>query len=258
MPTALITGASSGLGAAFARRLAGDGLSVVLHGRDTGRLHATAEQIHRRYGVETETLPADLATDEGIALVAERLGAGVDLLVNNAGFGHRADYLQVPPEDERRMLKVHCEAVLRLTSAALPGMVAKGRGGVINVSSVAAHIAKGSTYGASKAWVLNFSQTAAGQVAGTGVRVMAVCVGFTHTQLHQRAGLDKSTIPDFLWLDADQVVAETMRDFARGLRVSVPTARYKAIVTALRLVPPNLAGRLIDRLADGRLRKPGG
>lgn len=248
MPTALITGASSGLGAAFARRLAGDGLTLILHGRDEDRLRSAAEEHRGRYGVDVETLPADLATDEGIEAVAERLRAGVDLLVNNAGFAHRGAYLKVPVEDERRMLKVHCEAVLRLTSAALPGMVARGRGGVINVASVAAFFAKGSTYGASKAWLVNFSQTAAGEVAGTGVRVMALCPGFTHTELHQRAGLDISGIPGLLWLDADRVVAAAMRDFARGLRVSVPTARYKVIAAVGRLMPPNLLGRLAERV----------
>src|SRR5690606_18289009 len=109
MPTALITGASSGLGAAFARRLAGDGLSLILHGRDEKRLRSAAEDYRERYGIDVGTLPADLATDEGIDAVAERLRAGVDLLVNNAGFAHRAAYLKVPIEDELRMLKVHCE-----------------------------------------------------------------------------------------------------------------------------------------------------
>ena len=223
MPTALITGASSGLGAAFARRLAGDGFTLILNGRDEERLRAAAEHHRKRYGVEVETLPADLGTDDGIEVVAERLRAGVDLLVNNAGFAHRRSYLKVPMADELRMLKVHCEAVLRLTSAALPGMVAKGRGGVINVASVAAYFPSGSTYGASKAWLVQFSQAAAVEVADKGVRVMALCPGFTRTELHQRAGIDPRRIPGFLWLDADQVVAAAMRDFARGRRVSVPT-----------------------------------
>ncbi|MEV5407737.1 SDR family oxidoreductase [Thermopolyspora sp. NPDC052614] len=253
MPTALITGASAGLGAAFARRLAGDGFTLVINGRDAGRLRSAAQELHRRYGATVETLPADLAAEEGIAAVEERLRAGVDLLVNNAGFGHRDVYLKVPVEDERRMLTLHCEAVLRLTSAALPGMAARRRGGVINVGSVAAFLPSDTTYGPSKAWVVAFSQTAAGQVAGTGVRVMALCPGFTHTEFHQRSGQDISGIPEFMWLDADRVVATAMRDFARGLRVSVPDPRYKAIVALARLIPPNLAGRLAELFAD-RLR----
>ncbi len=253
MPTALITGASAGLGAAFARRLAGDGLTVVLNGRDAGRLRSAAQELHRRYGVQTEALPADLATEEGVAAVEERLRAGVDLLVNNAGFGHRAVYLKAPVEDERRMLAVHCEAMLRLTSAALPGMTARRRGGVINVASVMAFLPSETTYGASKAWVVAFSQTAAGRVAEAGVRVMALCPGLTRTEFHQRSGQDISGFPDFMWLDADRVVAAAMRDFARGLRVSVPDARYKAIVALARLIPPNLVGRLTDLAAD-RLR----
>ncbi len=248
MPTALITGASSGLGAAFARRLAGDGLTLILNGRDEERLRATAENLRKRYGVEVETLPADLTTDDGIEAVAERLRGGVDLLVNNAGFAHRRSYLKVPIEDELRMLKLHCEAVLRLTSAALPGMVAKGRGGVINVASVAAYFPSGSTYGASKAWLVQFSQAAAGEVADKGVRVMALCPGFTRTELHQRAGIDPGRIPGFLWLDADRVVAEAMRDFARGLRVSVPARRYKLIAAVGRLTPPNFLGRIAEKV----------
>jgi len=244
MPTALITGASSGLGAAFARRLAGDGLSLILHGRDEKRLRSAAEDYRERYGIDVETLPADLATDEGIDAVAERLRAGVDLLVNNAGFAHRAAYLKVPIEDELRMLKVHCEAALRLTSAALPAMVAKGRGGVINVASVAAVFPRGSTYAASKAWLVQFSRTAAGEVERKGVRVMALCPGFTHTELHQRAGQDTSGIPEFMWLDADQVVAEAMRDYARGRRVSVPAARYKFLTALGMVTPPQLLDRI--------------
>jgi hypothetical protein len=247
MPTALITGASVGIGAAFARRLAADGLGLVLVSRDGERLGAAAEVYRRRYGVEVEVLPADLATDDGLGAVEDRLRAGVDLLVNNAGFGHPGAFPEVPIEDELVMLKVHCEAVLRLTYAALPAMTEKHRGGVINVSSVAAFFTRG-TYAASKAWVVSFSQATAGEIDGSGVRVMALCPGFTHTEFHERAGMDASGIPGFLWLSADRVAGEGMRDFARGLRVSVPGARYKAIVAIGRLIPPNIAGRVSSRV----------
>jgi short-subunit dehydrogenase len=247
MPSALITGATSGIGAALARRSAGDGLGLVLVSRDEHRLAEAAEGYRTRYGVKTEILPADLTTDEGIGAVEDRLRDGVDLLVNNAGFGHRGAYPDVRVGAEVDMLKLHCEAVVRLTYAALPGMLERRRGGVINVASVAAFFTRG-TYAASKAWVVAFSQAMAADIEGSGVRVMALCPGFTHTEFHQRAGIDTSTIPGPLWLSADQVAREGMRDFARGLRVSVPSARYKAIVALGRLIPPNLSGRLSNRV----------
>ncbi|MFC5185790.1 SDR family NAD(P)-dependent oxidoreductase [Actinomadura harenae] len=247
MPTALITGATAGLGAAFARRLASDGFDLVLLARDAKRLDTRAHELRDRYGVQVETLSADLSTDEGVGKAEERLREGVDLLVNNAGFGNQGAFLDAPIADELTMLKVHCEAVLRLTSAALPGMLERGHGGVVNVSSVAAFATRG-TYGASKAWVVSFSQAAASEIAGRPgaerVRVMALCPGFVHTEFHQRAGMDVSRIPGFMWLDQDRVVDDALRDLRRGVEVSIPGARYKAIVTLSRAVPPSLVRRI--------------
>ncbi|MGV9779413.1 SDR family NAD(P)-dependent oxidoreductase [Streptosporangium sp. NPDC003464] len=247
MPTAMITGATAGIGAAFARRLAADGFSLVLVARDADRLAASAEGLRLRYGVKAEVLPADLATEEGLTAVEGRLREGVDLLVNNAGFGHPGNFFDVPVADELRMLKVHCEAVLRLTLAALPGMRERDRGAVINVASVAAFFARG-TYSASKAWVVNFSESTAAELTGSRVRVMALCPGFVRTEFHDRAAMDVSGIPGFLWLSADKVVREAMRDVALGRRVSVPDLRYKVIVGVGRLVPKNLAGEISRRL----------
>ncbi|MET8157061.1 SDR family oxidoreductase [Sphaerisporangium sp. NPDC005289] len=246
MPTALITGATAGIGAAFCRRLAADGFSLVLVARDEKRLAASASELHRRYGVSCQTLPADLATDKGIATVEERLREGVDLLVNNAGFGHPGEALDVPVADELVMLRVHCEAVLRLTLAALPGLRARGRGGVINVASVAAFFPYG-TYSASKAWVVNFSESLAAQIPEPRVRVMALCPGFVRTEFHERASIDASEIPAYLWLSADRVVDAAMRDLARGVPVSVPDPRYKLIAAVGRYVPRGVLGRLSRR-----------
>ncbi|EFL23983.1 short-chain dehydrogenase/reductase family oxidoreductase, partial [Streptomyces himastatinicus ATCC 53653] len=163
MTTALITGTTAGIGSAFASRLAADGHNLVLVSRDEKRLRDQAADLHDRHGVEAEVLRADLSEDAGIAAVEERLGDRthpVDLLVNNAGFGNNGRYLEAPLADELRMLKLHCEAVLRLTSAAAQTMRARGRGGVINVASVAAFFPRG-TYGASKACVVQFTQGAA-------------------------------------------------------------------------------------------------
>ncbi|RFU43325.1 SDR family oxidoreductase [Actinomadura logoneensis] len=247
MPTALITGATTGLGAAFAHRLAADGFDLVLLARNAERLDASARDLRDRYGVRAEVLAADLSTDEGIGRAEDRLREGVDLLVNNAGFGNRGAFLDVPVADELVMLKVHCEAVLRLTNAALPGMLERGRGGVVNVASVAAFATRG-TYGASKAWVVSFSQAAAAEIAGRPgaerVRVMALCPGFVHTEFHERAGMDMAGVPDFMWLDKDEVVDVALRDLRRGIEVCIPGAQYKAIVGFSRLVPSSLVGRL--------------
>ncbi|MET9338300.1 SDR family oxidoreductase [Nonomuraea sp. NPDC003804] len=243
MPTALITGATAGIGAAFARRLAADGFSLVLVSRDETRLAEAAERLKQKYGVAVDVLPADLATDDGLERVEARLREGVDCLVNNAGFGHPGHFLEVPLEDEVRMLKVHCEAVLRFTLAALPGMRARGRGAVINVASVAAFFTRG-TYSASKAWVVNFSESTAAEVGDPKIRIMALCPGFVRTEFHQRASMDVSGIPGFLWLQADAVVNEAMRDLALGRTVSIPDPRYKAIVAVGRLIPRGLTHRI--------------
>jgi short-subunit dehydrogenase len=246
MPTALITGATAGIGAAFARRLAADGFSLVLVARDGERLSAVAEELRLRYGVSSEVLPADLSADEGLETVEERLRRGVDLLVNNAGFGHGGASSDVSMDEERRMLKVHCEAVLRLTLAALPGMKKRGRGAVINVASVAAFFPQG-TYSASKAWVVSFSESMAAELAGSRVRVMALCPGFVRTEFHDRASIDMSGLPGFLWLSADKVVGEAMRDLARGSWVSIPDLRYKVITRIGTLVPHRLAAEVSRR-----------
>jgi hypothetical protein len=246
MPTALITGATAGIGASFARRLAADGFDLLLLARDEGRLAQSAAGLHEKYGVQAEVLAADLATEEGIKEAERRAGQGIDLLVNNAGFGHKGTFLQVPMADELTMLRVHCEAVLRLTHAALPGMIERGRGGVINVASVAAFFSRG-TYSASKAWVVGFSEGVAQDIAGSGVNVMALCPGFVHTEFHERAQMDMSGLPEFMWLDADRVTEAAVRDFRHGVHVSVPGAQYKTIVGLGRLIPRGLAGRISAR-----------
>jgi len=247
MPTALITGATAGIGAAFARRLAADGFTLVLVARDESRLTEVAGQLKLRYGATSEVLPADLSTDDGIARVEARCREGVDLLINNAGFGHEGRFLETPVADEARMLKVHCEAVLRLTLAALPGMRARGKGAVINVGSVAGFFTRGS-YSATKAWVTNFSESAAAEIGDPLVRVMALCPGFVRTEFHQRASMDTSAMPGILWLKAERVVDEALRDLALGRRVCVPSLRYKVIVAVGKLVPRRLVGQISARV----------
>ncbi|MFJ8723894.1 SDR family NAD(P)-dependent oxidoreductase [Streptomyces sp. NPDC093269] len=249
MTTALITGATAGIGAAFARRLAADGHDLVLVARDTKRLREHATELHDRHGIEAEVLTADLATDEGIDAAAARLSElknPVDLLVNNAGFGNKGHYLDVPMADELRMLKVHCEAVLRLTSAAAESMRTRGRGGIVNVASVAAFVPRG-TYGASKAWVVQFTQGAARELAGSGVRLMVLCPGFVRTEFHDRAGMGTESIPGWMWLDADRLVATALADLARGRTVSIPDPRYKALMGVVKVTPRALLGGITTR-----------
>jgi short-subunit dehydrogenase len=249
MTTALITGSTAGIGAAFARRLAADGHNLVLVARDTKRLGEQATELHDRHGIEAKVLTADLATDDGIEAVAKRLSDRknpVDLLVNNAGFGNKGSYLDVSMADELKMLKVHCEAVLRLTSAATEAMRERGRGGVVNVSSVAAFVPRG-TYGASKAWVVQFTQGAARDLAGSGVRLMVLCPGFVRTEFHQRAGVSTDSIPNWMWLDADKLVAAALTDLARGKTLSIPDPRYKALMGLVKVTPQALLGGVTSR-----------
>jgi uncharacterized protein len=256
MSTALITGPTSGIGNAFARRLAADGNDLVLVSRDEIRLEELALGLRSTYGVDVEVLVADLVDSEGCRTVEKRLAAGppIDLLVNNAGFSLNKRFLTGDIEAEEDMLRILVRAVLRLTRAAVPGMVARGHGAVINVSSVAGFVPQG-TYSAAKAWVTAFSQGLSGDLDGTGVRVMALCPGFTHTEFHQRAGHDMTSTPNWLWLNAPKVVDDALRDLRRGSAVSVPGAQYKAIVSLARHVPVqtlNRAARLVRGTRRGR------
>jgi uncharacterized protein len=255
VPTALITGATAGIGAAFASRLARDRRDLVLVARDRERLEAAAAG-HRGAGVAVQVLAADLAVAEDRERVAARLAdaaAPVDLLVNNAGFTHGGGFLDVDAGALGRQLDVNVAAVLELTRAALPGMVDRGRGAVVNVSSVAGFLpGSGSTYTADKAWVTAFTEGLAASLGDTGVRALVLCPGYVRTEFHERAGIDAGGRRGPLWLDAERVVEECLADLARGKVVSVPSLQYKAIVTLVDLLPRPLLRRVLAMTARGR------
>lgn len=250
MTTALITGATAGLGRGFAAALAAKGHDVVLVARTQDRLDDVAGELHAEYGVSVQTLTADLSVRADVDRVAARLtdaAAPIEVLVNNAGFGIEDAFTRSSVDDEQQLLDVLVVAVMRLTHAALPGMIERRSGQVLNVSSVAGWIT-GSTYSAAKSWVTVFTEGLAGELAGTGVSATAVCPGFTHTEFHQRADMDISGVPEFMWLTTDQVVSQALKDADKGRVISVAGRQYEA----LSLVAQYLPRPLVRRISGGR------
>ena len=253
-PVALITGPTSGIGAGYARRYARDGYDLVLVARDVDRLKQLAGELEAGAG-RVEVLPADLADPAGREKVAGRLAAGVRVLVNNAGFATSGEFWATDPELLQAQLDVNVTAVMHLTRAALPAMLHGGKGTIINIASVAGMVpGRGSTYSASKAWVISFSEGLAVGLHGTGVGVHAVCPGYVHTEFHTRAGLDMPKLPSFLWLEVDDVVDQSLADIAVGKVISIPGVQYKAIVTVGRMIPRGLARAVTARVGGGRGR----
>lgn len=239
MSTALVTGATAGIGRQFAEQLAAKGVDLVLVARDEARLAAVAGELSGRHGVAVEVLPADLSDRVQLERVAERLrdtARPVDLLVNNAGYSLGSRFVDSPVEAEEQLLDVLVRAVLVLSHAAATTMVGRGRGQVINVSSVAGITASG-TYAAAKSYVTTFTESLSGQLAGTGVQVMALLPGYVRTEFHERAGIDKGARSGPFWLDASDLVRQALADAERGRVVSIPSAQYKAVVALARHIP---------------------
>ena len=253
MATALVTGPTSGIGLQFARTLAQRGHDLVLVSRDEARLQALAVDLRTEHGVGVEVIVADLSDRSALARVEARLrvGSTVDVLVNNAGFGIKASFARSDVEEEQRMLDVLVTAVMRLTHAALPQMLDRGRGRIVNVSSVASWIA-GGTYSAAKAWVTVFSEGLNGDLAGTGVHVTAACPGFVHTEFHQRARMGTAGIPAFMWVPVTSVVDTALRDVDANRPLSVAGLQYKSLSAVLRTAPRALARRVGGRRSTVR------
>ena len=227
--TALITGASVGIGASYAKQLAATGSDLVLVARDVTRLEALAAELKSIHGVQVEVLQADLSDRAQLDKVCTRAAQDdIDLVVNNAGFGIKQPFVGGTIEAEQNLLDVLVTAVMRITHAAMPGMIARDRGGVINVSSVAGWMSSG-TYSSAKAWVTSFSEALATLHKNSNVHVLALCPGYTRTEFHSRANMETQTIPNWMWLDVDVVVAKSLKDFKNGKAISVPGMQYKVL-----------------------------
>lgn len=249
--TALITGASSGLGAEYAAQIAARGGNLVLVARDRAALEAVAASLRARYRADVEVLVADLLKPRQRNTVVARLSDStrpVEVLINNAGYGLPLAFHRNDIEAEARHLALHDEVSMRLMHAALGQMLERGSGCILNIASVAAFMPR-STYGAVKAWLVSFSRWANATYSPRGVTVTAVCPGFVHTNFHERLGLPpgEEGIADWMWLDAPTVVRESLRDAARGKAVAIPSLRYKALVAVVRVLPASLTARLGQR-----------
>ncbi|HKU60851.1 MAG TPA: SDR family oxidoreductase [Gemmatimonadales bacterium] len=245
---AVVTGASAGIGREFAEQLAARGYDLLTVARDAGRLAEQAAALGPRYGVRVEPLAADLSREDGIGRVAERIAVvEPTLLVNNAGFGTTGMLARTDPGRQAEMVLLHTLAPLRLTLAALPALVRRNAGGVINVSSVASFLVSPGTvtYCATKSYLTVWSEGLAIELKQTGVRVQALCPGFTYSEFHERMGARRRRAPAFMWLSARTVVTASLRALdRRGPTVCIPGWQYRAIVGALRLLPRGLVGRL--------------
>lgn len=236
---ALVTGASSGLGREFVTALAASGHNIILVARDTDRLAALAREVEGQYSVDTEVLRADLHRPRDLARVSQRLASRtkpVRVLINNAGYGIPGDLAESDLQSERDHLAIHVSVPLELTKAVLPGMLERGEGRVIFVSSVAGYLARGS-YSAHKAWGLNMARSLNTTYKARGVHVSAVAPGFTRTEFHQRMKMDISAFPGFLWLSAPFVVKRSLLAVEAGRAVSIPSFRYKILVAVAALLP---------------------
>jgi short-subunit dehydrogenase len=255
--TALVTGASTGLGREMCTQLAAAGTDLVLVARDKDRLDTLAAEVRSRHGRTATVLPADLSDATQLAAVEARLADRhnpIDLLVNNAGFGTYGTFHELDVDREQDEIAVNVTAVVRLTHAALGPMVERGRGSVVNISSVAGLQATpgNATYGATKAFVALFSEAIHGELAGTGVTMTAVLPGFTRTEFQERAGIEGRTIPGPLWQTAEQCVSEALAG-ARAGKAWVVTGRINRAVAAAAGTAPRGLRRLLAARVAGRL-----
>ena len=241
---ALVTGATSGIGESFTRLLAANNYNIVLVARDLTRLQGRAAELASKYGVETSIIQADLCGDVGCALVEKYISENeIDVLINNAGFGINKAFTVSAMQDEQDLLDVLVRTPMRLMHTALPGMKARDRGIIINISSVAGFIA-GGTYSASKSYLTVLSESLHTELAGTKVLVSALCPGFTRTEFHQRGRMSMKGLPAFMWLNADKLVAKAWSDCLKGKAISVPGWQYQLLTFLMRFAPRPLVRKI--------------
>lgn len=257
-PTALITGASSGIGAAFAHQLAADNYHLILAARREEKLNALATEIQTKHAITVKVLPADLTQPNDVKRVVEQIKTCKDLalLINNAGFGISGNFWNVKIQNHLDMIQVHDIATVQLTYAALPGMLDRHTGAIINVSSIAAFVARssGTMYHTTKAFLNAFSEGLHTELRGSGIKVQVLCPGFTITGFHdtpEYKNFRRSSLPKFAWLTAGQVARESLSDLQKGKLISIPGAFYRWFVF---FVTNPLTGPLL-RLVSGRLMK---
>jgi short-subunit dehydrogenase len=246
MATALVTGATVGIGESFARLLASKGFDLVIVARDQERLQQRAESLRSQYKIQVEVLRADLNVESDLSHVRERLlstESPIEVLINNAGFGIKDSFLTSSLDDELRLIRVLAEVPMQLMHTVLPAMVARNSGTIINVSSVASFIAGGS-YSAAKSWLTVMSEALHTELSQTQVKVSALCPGFTHTEFHQRGRMKMERLPVFMWLNSDRVVADAWKVSQAGGVISVPGGQYKALTFLARYLPRPIVRKL--------------
>jgi len=246
MAIALITGATAGIGAQYARLLAREGFDLILVARDKQRLSGTAKVLSKEFGVKVELLPADLTKPPQLEKVRKRLSDSkkpVDVLVNNAGFGINKSFLDSEIKAEQALLDVLVTAPMRLTHAVLPVMLERNSGVIVNVSSVASWIAGGS-YSAAKSYLTVLTESLHTELRSTKVKISALCPGFTRTEFHQRGGMKMKGLPNFMWLSAEQVVEKSWRDVNAGKVISIPGWQYLILSSISRFGPRPMVRRI--------------
>ncbi len=246
MATALITGATAGIGAAYAKLLAKEGFDLVLVARDLPRLKGVAKELSKLYKIKAETIKADLTKPAQLAKVEKRLANNskpIEVLINNAGFGLKDSFLVSNLAREQELLDVLVTAPMRLSHAVLPGMIKRNSGSIVNVSSVASFIA-GGTYSAAKSYLTVFSEYLHTELRDTNIKVSALCPGFTRTEFHARGKMKMSGLPDYMWTAVDQVVAKSWRYVKAGKVICIPGWQYMLLSSIARIAPRPVVRKL--------------
>jgi hypothetical protein len=241
---ALVTGATAGIGESFTRLLAENNYNIVLVARDLPRMQERARDLESKYKVSTHVIQADLATDEGCATVEQYITNNqIDVLINNAGFGINKAFTMSALDAEQQMMDVLVRTPMRLMHVALPGMKERNKGVIINVSSVAGYIAGGS-YSASKSYLTVLTESLHTELAGTNLKVSALCPGFTRTEFHQRGRMSMKGLPNFMWLNSDDLVAKSWSDALKGEAVSIPGWQYQLLVFLIQSIPRSIVRKV--------------